>query len=152
MMKITEAKIDHLNGLTDLFDAYRVWYRKASDKKNARTFLKQRLQSNDSVIYLAMDETEQVGFTQLYPSFSSTKMKRLWILNDLYVKPSHRGRGLSRKLIATAQQLCSDTDGCGVLLETELSNTIGNRLYPSMGFKLEENNFYFWTVQNQQAK
>ena len=27
------------------------------------------------------------GLAQLYPSFSSTSMRRLWILNDLYVAP-----------------------------------------------------------------
>ena len=72
-------------------------------------------------------------------------MKRMWLLNDLYVSPEHRGNGISKLLIEAAQSLAQSTEAAGVLLETEKSNEIGNKLYPRMGFELEENNFYFWS-------
>jgi len=71
----------------------------------------------------------------------------MWLLNDLYIHEEHRGRGHSKSLIDKAKDLCRKTGACGVLLETEKSNAIGNKLYPSTGFILEENNFYFWTNQ-----
>lgn len=148
MTTIVQAELSHLDGLIELFDSYRVWYRKSSDKTSARKFLKERLTSKDAVIYIAMHEGKQIGFTQLYPSFSSTKMQRLWVLNDLYVNESHRGQGISKSLINAAKQLCKETDACGLLLETEQNNQIGNRLYPAVGFELEKNNFYFWTNKN----
>ena len=73
-------------------------------------------------------------------------MKRLWLLNDLYVNEAYRGRGISKQLINAAKDLARSTDAAGVLLETEPSNIIGNRLYPATDFELEENNFYFWTA------
>jgi len=146
-MNIEQAQIQDLEELTHLFDGYRVFYRKDSNLEKAEIFLKQRLTIQDSVIYLAKNEDGQsVGFTQLYPSFSSTRMKRLWILNDLYVRKDHRGKGISKLLIDQAKELCKDTKACGIMLETEKSNEIGNQLYPSVGFELETNNFYFWNT------
>lgn len=145
MIEIRSATLANLEDLTNLFDDYRVWYRKISDKSRARTFLKDRLRLKDAVIYIALEGEESVGFTQLYPSFSSTKMQRLWILNDLYVKESKRGNGISKLLISQAKEHCEKTKACGILLETERNNDIGNRLYPSTGFNLESNHFYFWS-------
>ena len=97
---------------------------------------------------MAFNEDEKaVGFVQLYPSFSSTRMKRFWILNDLFVSPDFRGQGFSRELIESAKDLCRRTDACAMLLETSVTNDIGNSLYPSAGFELRDDaNFYEWEV------
>ena len=145
MIKIEEANTDHLEKLVRLFDAYRVWYRQPSDLSTAKQFLKDRIVKKESIIYIALDGDQLVGFTQLYPLFSSTRMKRLWLLNDLYVDEAYRGKGVSKQLINAAKDLAHHTNAAGILLETEKSNTIGNQLYPAMDFELESNNFYFWT-------
>jgi len=147
MIKIIQATADHLDVLAALFDAYRVFYNKPSDVAGARAFLAERLKKQESVIYLAQTESGIfVGFTQLYPVFSSTRMQRMWILNDLYLNPDYRGKGISKLLIDQAKDLSHATNAAGILLETANDNEIGNKLYPSMGFKLNTNfNFYFWT-------
>jgi len=145
-MIIEKATLHEATDISQLFDSYRIFYRKESDLKAAESFIKERLENEDSVIYYVKNEKDQIcGFTQLYPSFSSTKMKRMWILNDLYVQASDRGKGYSKALINQVKKLCQETDACGILLETETSNTIGNQLYPAVGFELESNNFYFWS-------
>lgn len=149
MIEIKKATISDLDQLLPLFDGYRVWYRKESDLNGGRTFLNNRLTGNDAVIYIAWANDKAVGFTQLYPSFSSTRMQRLWILNDLYVEIGQRGKGISKQLINAAKDLAVKTKACGLLLETEKNNEIGNNLYPATGFELEENNFYFWNVNSQ---
>ncbi len=73
-------------------------------------------------------------------------MKRLWLLNDLFVAKEFRGQGISKLLIERAKQLAEQTHAAGLLLETEKTNEIGNQLYPSAGFNLEANNFYFWST------
>ena len=105
------------------------------------------MRNKESVIYIAeLEDQTLAGFTQLYPLFSSTRMKRLWLLNDLYVNADFRGKGISKKLIDAAKNLCRDTNGCAVTLETGQDNLIGNKLYPSAGFKLSKGyNFYEWT-------
>ena len=144
-MKIRKAGIEDLKKVSVLFDQYRIFYRNPSDVRGAEIFLKERLKKNESVIFVAAVSGELVGFTQLYPQFSSTRMKRSWLLNDLYVLPDYRGKGISKKLIDAAKQLAKQTNAAGLLLETEKTNTIGNRLYPSAGFApYDTTNFYWW--------
>jgi len=120
--------------LAPLFDAYRVFYQKASDVPAAAYFLEERISRQESEIFVALDAQGQMaGFTQLYPLFSSTRMKRLWLLNDLYVAPAFRGQGLSVALIEAAKAHCRET------------NEIGNILYPRTGFTLDiAHNCYAW--------
>jgi GNAT superfamily N-acetyltransferase len=145
MIQIRQAKESDLEQLSVLFDLYRIFYRKQSNIPGAKTFLKERFLKNESFIFVAEENEKLIGFTQLYPQFSSTRMMRTWLLNDLYVLNEHRGRGISKQLIDAAKQLAKQTHAAGLLLETEKTNTTGNRLYPSAGFNLyNETNFYWW--------
>ncbi len=147
MASILQATQQHLEALVLLFDAYRVFYQKPSDPEAARRFLTMLFEQGDSIIYLAeADNGAFVGFCQLYPLYSSTRMQRLWLLNDLYVKPEYRGKGISKQLIERCKILARETNAAGVMLETTKDNHIGNRLYPHTGFDLiTDINFYFWT-------
>jgi GNAT superfamily N-acetyltransferase len=145
---IRRGNIADVTDIAQLFDAYRVFYGKQSDIVSASAFLKDRIQNNESIIFVAEMNSKLVGFTQLYPLFSSVRMKKLWLLNDLYVDLSVRGNGISVQLLDAAKQLCRETGACGMYLETAKSNEIGNSLYPRAGFTLnEEHNFYDWDVQ-----
>ena len=146
MNNTRKATIQDLSQLAELFDQYRVFYQKESDILSAENFLKERIEKQDSEIYVAESEGVLVGFVQLYPLFSSTRMKKYWLLNDLFVNVNHRGKGFSKELIEAAKEVCKSSDACGILLETGKSNDIGNQLYPSCGFELyDEVNFYEWT-------
>ena len=145
-MKIRKASIDDIPELATLFDAYRVFYEKTSDVEQAIIFLSERIQKNESVIFVAENEEKQLtGFVQLYPLFSSTRMKRYWLLNDLFVAPEQRSKGISVALIDAAKELCQTTGSCGMMLETAKSNVIGNNLYPKTGFVLDTaHHYYTW--------
>lgn len=146
MKNIRKATVQDVSQLAELFDQYRIFYHKESDIPAAEKFLKERIENNDSEIFVAESDDKLVGFVQLYPLFSSTRMKRYWLLNDLFVNENYRGKGFSKELIEEAKQLAKSTDACGVLLETGKSNDIGNKLYPSCGFEIyDEVNFYEWT-------
>lgn len=146
MISIRQVTQENSPQLVTLFNAYRVWYGQPSDIEGAEKFLGERIREKESVVYAAFDGKDtMVGFTQLYPLYSSTRLGRVWLLNDLYVSPSHRGQGISIQLIDRAKHLATETEAVGVLLETEKSNAIGNNLYPRTGFILEEDfNHYFW--------
>ncbi len=140
------ATTSDLDALALLFDAYRVFYQKPSALTKGRQFLADRLERNESIVFVAItDSGTLAGFVQLYPLFSSTRMKRLWLLNDLFVHPDNRGQGHSIALIEAAKQLCYKTGACGLMLETAKTNQIGNSLYPRTGFELDEaHNYYSW--------
>ena len=148
-MNIRTATNTDLDQLATLFDGYRVFYRKSSDVEAAKTFLAERLKNEDSRLYVCeIDDGTLAGFVQLYPLFSSTRMQKLWLLNDLFVSPEFRGKGISVLLIDRAKQLVRDSHACAMFLETEKSNLIGNQLYPKVGFQLNTvANFYYWEVE-----
>jgi ribosomal protein S18 acetylase RimI-like enzyme len=143
--KATQADVD---AVAIMFNQYRVWYGKSADLEEARKFLAERISNNESVIFISFDEKTLTGFAQLYPVFSSMRMKHAWILNDLFVKEEFRGRGFSKALLERAKELCHETGATGFSLETAKTNTIGNKLYPAVGMELNTDfNFYSWDLQ-----
>ncbi|MET6989293.1 GNAT family N-acetyltransferase [Sediminicola arcticus] len=145
-MNYRKAKIKDLDELSVMFDAYRVFYRKETDIASAKNFLTERILKNDSEIFVAENSEHQlVGFVQLYPLFSSVRMKKLWMLNDLFVNYICRKKGISLGLIDKAKELVETSHACGMFLETEKSNLVGNNLYPKSGFKFnQDSNYYEW--------
>lgn len=131
--------------LAPLFDAYRMFYKQAGDLPAAETFLRERISNNEAVIYLAVNRKhEGVGFTQLYPLFSSVSMKRYWLLNDLYVHPDYRKQGIAEQLLEKAKQFVTETNAKGFLLQTAEDNLPAQRLYEKCGLKKESSFFYEW--------
>ena len=118
--------------------------------EGAKNFLKERLENNESVIYQATDNSKNtVGFIQLYPLFSSTRMSRLWLLNDLFVSPDARRQGIAKLLLERAKEHCRSTKAAGFFLETDIENKEGNALYPAVGMTLnDDHNFYYWNVMD----
>ena len=144
-MKIREAKISDIDNLSSLFNSYRMFYGKDSNIGVAKKFLELRIKLCDSKIYVSEVDQCLTGFVQLYPIFSSTRVSKYWLLNDLFVDANERGKGYSKHLIKKAKNLVKDTSACGMMLETDKTNNIGNYLYPSQGFKKNiASNFYEW--------
>lgn len=132
---IIQAGLEHLDPLALLFDGYRRFYRQPTDEAGARAFLHDRLRKQDSVILLALDEgAGALGFTQLYPAFSSVRMRPLWILNDLFVAPEARGRGVGRRLMEAAREQAQQAGVVALALATEKNNTMAKALYEALGY------------------
>lgn len=149
---VRKAKTEDVSPLAELFDQYRIFYHKTSDIPAAEKFLQERIKNNDSEIFVAKHEDQLVGFVQLYPLFSSTRMKRYWLLNDLFVNENYRGKGFSKELLEAAKTLCKTSGACGILLETGKNNDIGNKLYPGCGFERYDSvNFYEWTNPEKES-
>ena len=125
---------EDVDEVAPLFDAYRQFYRQPSDPALARQFLSDRLQREESTIYVVRSEGRAIGFTQLYPMFSSTACTPLWVLNDLYVVPEERGRGVASLLLERAKSLARETGASGVLLDTALDNP-AQHLYEAHGWQ-----------------
>ena len=144
-MQVRDAKLSDLKNLSVLFNSYRMFYGKESDIRVAEEFLRSRIENKDSKIFICEFNNELSGFVQLYPIFSSTRVSKYWLLNDLFVDINKRGKGYSKLLIERSKKLVIESKACGMMLETEKSNDIGNLLYPSTGFKKNKLcNFYEW--------
>ena len=138
MTDIRPASRHDLDVLVPLFDAYRVFYKGSSNRDAARGFLGARLSAGDSRIFLAFRNDRAVGFTQLYPSFSSVSMQRLWILNDLYVDPEARRTGTAKALMAAAEGFAREDGAKGLALATQIGNHAAQDLYAKMGYRKDE--------------
>ncbi|GHG08478.1 N-acetyltransferase [Deinococcus piscis] len=146
MLHIRHATLDDLDTLSELFDEYRVWYAQPSDQAGARDFLRERLLLGESVILLALVNDRPAGFTQLYRSFSSVRMRRLWILNDLFVRDAFRGQRVGLALLDAARDLAVQSGARGVVLETAGDNLAAQRLYDRYGFQRSSGVHYLLTV------
>ena len=144
-MHITRATLDHLDRLAPLFDGYRVFYRQASDIEKARSFLEARITNDESVIFaVEMDDGSLLGFTQLYPLFSSVSARRVWLLNDLFVSETARRKGVGQMLMHAARTFATETGAKGLALETGVSNTGAQALYEKLGYKKQDGTFWYF--------
>jgi len=136
---ITRATLADLDVLASLFSAYRMFYGKPSDPAAAHAFLHERLANNESVIFLARDDNgHALGFTQLYPCFSSVSARRLWILNDLFVTQATRRRGVARALLQRAREHALETRVTRLTLQTAQDNAQAQALYESLGWARQD--------------
>lgn len=144
-MEIYHATIEDLEGVSKLFNLYRMFYQQPSDLEGAKAYIKNRLESKDSVILVVKDNQRYVGFTQLYPTFSSISMKRTWILNDLYVYAEARNLGIGEMLLHEAKDFAIETGAKSISLETAPDNYAAQRLYEKNGFK-RDSEFYHYEL------
>ena len=141
-LAIKLATLDDLDAVVPLFDAYRRFYEQPSDEARGRGFLEARLRADESVILLATDEGRAVGFTQLYPMFSSVRTGRLWILNDLYVDAGARRSGAGRALLDAAAGFARNDGAVGIVLETTRDNATARSLYRGAGWEEADTQWY----------
>ena len=143
--KVDRANPTDLPELHALFMSYLAFYERAVDAAQARAFLQDRLEKQQSVIFVAWLEGKAVGFTQLYPTFASLSLKRSWILNDLYVAESARGHGVATALMAAAKRLALDTGACEIFLQTARTNKTAQALYEKLGY-VRDDAFLVYTL------
>jgi GNAT superfamily N-acetyltransferase len=141
---IRQAMVSDLDGLVPLFDGYRQFYRQASEPDRIRKFLLDRFEHNQSVIFVAVKDGTAVGFTLLYPSFSSGALARIFILNDLFVDPGARLIGTGSALLQAAAEYGRRVGALRLVLSTEVTNMPAQSLYEKLGWK---RNTEFYTYQ-----
>ena len=140
-MEIYQATIDDLEGVASLFNAYRIFYEQTSDVDGSRGYIKERLKNEDSVIFVVKSNQSFLGFTQLYPTFSSVSMKKAWILNDLFITVDARKQGIGEMLLHAAKDFAIKTDAKGIMLSTAVENSSAQRLYEKNGYE-RDSQFY----------
>ncbi|GHF91887.1 GNAT family N-acetyltransferase [Thalassotalea marina] len=138
-INIIKAEINDAKRIAPLFDQYRQFYRQPSDLSAAENFLTERLSNNESIVYFAEDDQNNIlGFTQLYPCFSSVSVCSKLILNDLFVEESARGLGIAKLLIEAAKGCALERGDKRLSLQTATDNLIAQKFYSKMDFHLVE--------------
>lgn len=135
---IRQATVDDVEQLAPLFDAYRRVYGRTSDVAAARTFLLARFANRESTLSIAHQGDAAIGFAQLYPSFSSVSLARIFILNDLFVQEQARRIGVVSSLLSDAATVAVSLKAVRLSLSTALTNDAAQALYRSAGWNRDQ--------------
>ena len=146
---ISRAGPADLDALAALFDAYRQFYEQPSDLPRARQWLRERLRFGESMVLVAKRGGIAVGFTQLYPMFSSVRTARTWILNDLFVDAGARRKGVARALLDAAAAFAREDGAMGISLETRQDNAAARALYRAAGWNEDATQWYSQSFSKQ---
>lgn len=142
-LSVRQGVLSDLDALALLFDNYRQFYGKASDYGAARSFLMDRFNHGESVVFIAENNATAIGFVQLYPSFSSVSLARTFVLNDIFVDSKYRRQGVARRLIETAAKYAKALEAIRLTLSTAITNTEAQALYQSAGWPRDKQ-FYVY--------
>jgi ribosomal protein S18 acetylase RimI-like enzyme len=145
-MLIEKCNLNHLPQLAMLFNEYRVHFGQESDLAVSYNFLKDRIENNQAVIFAATheDSRELMGFTLLYPMYSSLKAQSTWTLNDMFISERYRKFGVATRLLEQVSTFGADTDAVWITLKTGVENTRAQVLYEKFGFRKDEGHYYYY--------
>ncbi|NHZ61496.1 GNAT family N-acetyltransferase [Massilia genomosp. 1] len=143
---IRQAVLADLDALSVLFDGYRQFYERDSNVAAAKQFLTDRFNHGESVLLIAHEGAEPVGFAQLYPSFSSVSLGRIYILNDLFVNELGRRKGVGSRLIAASVDFAKTVGAIRLTLSTAHTNTRAQALYEAKGWERDDDFFYVYPI------
>jgi GNAT superfamily N-acetyltransferase len=143
LLRIAQDQVDLV---APLFDAYRQFYGQTPDLEGARRFLAERLRRAEAVVFAVVEDGRGLGFTQLYPSFSSVSMKPIWILNDLFVAAEARKQGVGARLLGAARDHARQAGAARLVLATRVGNVTAQSLYEGLGWR-KDTSFFNYTFE-----
>ncbi|QPI48649.1 GNAT family N-acetyltransferase [Massilia antarctica] len=143
---IRQAVLADLDALSVLFDGYRQFYGRESDVAAAKRFLSERIDHAESVLFIAHEGSDPIGFAQLYPSFSSVSLGRIYILNDLFIHESGRRKGVGAGLLSASIDFARTAGAIRLALSTANTNTKAQALYEAQGWERDDDFFYMYPI------
>lgn len=136
---VRRAGVADVDRVAELFALYRVFYGQEHDVAAAATFLRARLEHDESIVYIAQaGDGTALGFAQVYPTFASVELGAAWRLNDLYVRQSARGQGVAALLMSAVHQGAAAAEAVWVDLETARDNVTAQGLYEREGYTRDD--------------
>ena len=155
-LSIQLASNRDISEVVRLYIAYRVFYGEAPDEARALTFIRDRItlasaqapgQFSMAQYFLAWANFGQgrkaVGFMHLMPSTNTLAMRPIWFLEDLYVEPFARRKGVATAFLQYAEEFARRTGAERLTLATAHDNVAAQGVYHKLGYLREEHFWYF---------
>lgn len=137
MIEISRATVADVPELTELVEKYRAFYKQEVNPRT-ESYLRERLTNDEAVVFIARYVEElnvrPVGFTMIYPTFSTVSLSEIWLLNDLFVDESVRGQHVASQLMDTAELAARNAGATRLFLRTANDNTAAQALYEGRGW------------------
>ena len=137
MSEVSRVTKSDLAELHVLVEKYRAFYKQVENDKTS-SFLEQRIANDEAVAFIARVDGNAVGFTLLYPTFSTVSLSNIWLLNDLYVDESARGQGIATELMEVAESEAKKAGATRVFLRTANDNLPAQALYEGRNWVRDE--------------
>jgi len=141
---ITRATKEHYKDVGVLFDLYRQFYKYKTNLKASTKYIKDRINKNESFIFICFYKKEPAGFVQLYETFDSLNINKKLILYDLYVDKKYRKNGIGRKLMDKAKKLAKFKKIQNIELSTAKNNKKAQSLYESLDYKRDKEYYNYF--------
>lgn len=141
---IAAAAPPDIPALARLFDAYRVFYQQPSDPAASEAYVAAEVTSGNTRFFLARtSKNPALGFVHLIPATNTLLLRPIWYLEDLFVKPSTRRRGVGGALMQAAERFARSTGAERLTLATANDNHAAQALYQKLGY-IRENDFQYF--------
>ena len=143
IVAVRQAVAADIEALTVVFDQYRQFQGQPGNLAAARSFLAERFDHGESIVFIASAGDTTVGFAQLYPSYSSVSLSRVFILNDLFVLEAVRGQRVASQLLSAVETYAWSFGASRVTLNVARTNVSAQQVYTARGWKQDDQFFMF---------
>ena len=140
---IRQAVAVDVEALAVVFDQYRQFQGQAGNLAAAHSFLAERFDHGESIAFIAIAAGTSVGFAQLYPSYSSVSLSRVFILNDLFVVEAVRGQRVASQLLSAVEAYAWSFGASRVTLNVARTNVSAQQIYTARGWRQDDQFFMF---------
>ena len=98
--------------------------------------IKNILSNDNHIVYLALANNKMIGWTALcfIPKLGMLKSKGHVYVDELWVEPSFRNKGIGKKLMKMADEWAFIKGSIGIRLYVNQDNYSAQRLYKNCGF------------------
>ena len=135
----------------DAAEAARLWMQSAEEhtshdkvyetspgaEKTMRRFLADVANNSYSFLFVAAAGDRTVGFVSgELRQGSPTFLPKTWAsVDDVFVEPKHRNRGMGRALLKSVQSWAQERGADGISLQVAAANSRGRKFYEDLGFR-----------------
>jgi GNAT superfamily N-acetyltransferase len=108
-VEVRPARTDEIEEMLPLIRAYCEFYETEPNDQGIRTMFETLItEPTQGTVFIARDGGRAVGFATLDWKWSSLKAARIGYLEDLFVDPETRGRGIADALIEACAERCRE--------------------------------------------
>ncbi|MCM3216674.1 GNAT family N-acetyltransferase [Niallia taxi] len=132
---ISQCEIKDAENLVEIMKGYRDFYKTpiVEDKK-ILDFIKNIISNKElGVFFVCKDEEKIIGFATLYSTFSSLRLSKALIMNDLFVLPQYRKQGIGQLIFNQCRKYANENGYAYMEWVTDKENKTAQRFYESNG-------------------
>jgi GNAT superfamily N-acetyltransferase len=137
-VEVRPAREDEIEEMLPLIRAYCEFYGAEPKDEGLRGMFRRLINDqSQGAVFIARDGGRAVGFATLDWKWSSLKAARIGYLEDLFVHPDARGKGIADALIEVCAERCRELGMPAMAWQTAPDNHRAQQVYNRIGAKFD---------------